>query len=616
MSAIDEIKQRLDIYSVVGSYVNLQPSGRNFKGACPFHQEKTPSFFVFPERQSWKCFGCGAGGDLISFVMKKEGIEFSDALKMLADRAGVSLSPKKDTAEAKAVESLYQINEAAAQYYHSVLLTEPIAEQARNYIRERDISQEAIADFQLGFSPADGLKKHLLERGCKEEDLVATGLLRERDGRLYEFFRGRLMIPIMDVKGRFVGFGARALDDSVPKYLNSPQTAIFDKSGVLYGIHRAKAAIREKQLAVVVEGYMDVITAHQHGEANVVASMGTALTEKQIRVIGGLTRNLAFALDPDVAGDAATLRGIEICRKSLERQAVRKPYSEFPDYAEPSYLGTQVALRAAIKIITLPKGKDPDELIRENPQAWQRLVDQALPLVDPLIDVISSRTDLSRPEGKSRASEQLLPIIAELEDDVEREFYLGKLASLLEISERRLAEMAARIHRPRKSKFARTESQASVPVYYGDPLEERCLSLLLQHPELRDKAEGLLTEHFERSENREVFLAWRDTSNLGESLQRISVELTDHLETLAGRVAPPGGMSEWEAELAVCIRRLEEKRLRNLKIQEESFLADAESEGRIESISALQQKGVEINLRLKEAFETAGDTTSTNRGNQ
>ncbi|UCC59739.1 MAG: DNA primase, partial [Dehalococcoidia bacterium] len=346
----------------------------------------------------------------------RENTDFSEALKMLAERAGVTLTRRKDTAADKIADRLYDINEAAAEYYHNMLLKAPDAESARDYIKKRGLDGNIINDFRLGYSPGEGLKKHLLDKGFREDELLALGLLGERDGRIYDYFRHRLMFPIRDIKGRVVGFGARALDDAVPKYLNSPQTAVFDKSGILYGIDRAKGAIRERGLAVIVEGYMDVITAHQFGEANVVASMGTALTEKQMRILKGLTKRVAFALDPDVAGDAATMRGIEVARRSLDREELEMP----------TVLGATTRLRADISIIPLPQGKDPDVVIRDDPKKWQQLVEQSTPLMDHLIGVVVSTLDISRPEGKSTAIEQLLPLIAELENETQREFYLNR----------------------------------------------------------------------------------------------------------------------------------------------------------------------------------------------
>ena len=614
MSTIDDIKQRLDIVDVISSYLKLEKAGRNFKALCPFHQEKTPSFFIFPERQSWRCFGCSAGGDLFSFVMKKEGADFGETLKMLADKAGVSLERKKETVESKLTDRFYQINEAAAQYYHDLLLHAPAAEGARDYVmKKRGLNSKTIDDFQLGFSPGEGLKKHLLERGYNEKELLAVRLLGEKEGRVYDLFRHRLMFPIRDIKGRVVGFGARALDDSLPKYLNSPQTAIFDKSSILYAIDRAKGAIKEKGLAVIVEGYMDAITAHQYGFANVVASMGTALTEKQIKVLKGLTRRLAFALDPDVAGNAATLRAIEVARHSLERE----------DMEMPTWLGTTSKLRAEMKIIPLPQGKDPDSVIRDAPQSWQQLVDNALPLMDHLLTVAASKADLTKPEERSRASEQLLPLIAELDDDVQREFYLGKLASLLGVSDKTLIGMAARLHRTRSEKASKTEPRPIAPAYSGDKLEEYCLCLLLQHPELRDKAKELEPEHFERSENREIFIAWRDTSNEEELLLMLDNDLREHAKALCGKALPPTSERELVKALADCIRRLEERRLR---LQEEfstsegvSIVSSMVSAGEnldSATLAIIQQKTVEVDAQLIKGMQENAGKSFLNREDQ
>jgi len=607
MSTIDDIKQRLDIVDIAGSYLKLEKAGRNFKALCPFHQEKTPSFFIFPDRQSWRCFGCSAGGDVFAFVMKKEGIDFGETLKLLADKAGVSLERKKDVIETKLTDRLHQINETAAQYYHRLLIEAPEAGAARDYvIKKRGLTRNTIDDFKLGFSTGEGLKKYLIERGYNEKELLALRLLGEKEGRTYDFFRHRLMFPIWDIRGKVVGFGGRALDDSQPKYLNSPQTPVFDKSSILYGIDRAKGAIRDKKLAVIVEGYMDVITAHQYGYTNVVGSMGTALTEKQINVVKKLTRSLAFALDPDTAGDAATLRAIEVARRSLDRD----------DLEMPTWLGTTSKLKADLKIISLPQGKDPDVLIKEEPELWPQLVDHALPLMDHILAVTASRLDLSKPEEKSRASEQLLPLIAELDDEVQREYYLGKLASLLGISEKTLIGLAARLHRSRRDKTLKMETKATNPSYFGDKLEEYTLSLLLQHPELKDKAKELSPEHFERIENREIFTIWSMTQSIEELLNKLDIDLREHLNSLQRRALPPATERDQERALAECILRLEERGLLNLKIQEESLLSDAESEGRKEDIAVLQQRGVEINLKLKETFENAMQMTSSYREDQ
>ena len=606
MSAIDDVKQRLDIVDVVSGYVRLEKAGRNFKALCPFHQEKTPSFFVFPDRQSCRCFGCNAGGDVISFVMKREGVDFGEALRMLADRAGVSIARTREPTEDKVAGRVYQANEAAAQHYHQQLRTAPAAQGARDYVEKRGISERSVSDFLLGFSTGEGLKEHLVGQGFKESELLDAGLLREGESGKRELFRRRLLFPIRDIKGRVVGFGGRALDDSTPKYLNTPQTAVFDKSGVLYGIDRARGAIRERGLAVVVEGYTDVITAHQYGENNVVASMGTALTEKQVKLLKGLTKRLAFALDPDAAGDAATLRGIEVARRALERERLEMP----------TLLGTTSRLKAQMRIISLPQGKDPDEVIREDPQSWKQLVDEGLPLVEHVIRVVASRLDLTRPEGKSSAIEQLLPLVAELEDETEREFYLGKLAALLGVRDKVLLDKAADLRRTRGEKARPALARPTSVARSGDPWEEYCLALLLQHPELRVAAGALATEHFERSENREVFTAWREAADPGELAEVVGTDLRGHLETLSNRALPPASQAEWEKALQDCVRRLEGRRL---KIQEEvitsegvSTFADGEEVGS-ERLAILQQEPVDVNAQLVKTMQEISGCDRSNR---
>ncbi len=609
MSGIDDVKQRLDIVEVLGGYVRLDKAGRNFKALCPFHQERTPSFFVFPERQSWRCFGCSVGGDVFSFVMKKENVDFSQALKMLADKAGVSLEPKKAALESRLGESLFPINEAAAQYYHELLLRDRAGQSALDYVKKRGLNDKSIADFRLGYSSAEGLRRHLMARGYKESELAAAGLIGERDDRTYDLFRHRLMFPIRDIKGRVVGFGARALDDSQPKYLNSPQTAVFDKSSILYGIDLAKGAIREAKLAVIVEGYMDVITAHQHGMTNVVGSMGTALTEKQIRILGGLAKRLAFALDPDAAGDAATLRGIDVALRSMDRKNLEMG----------TWLSAVSRLRGELRIISLPPGKDPDDVIRENPEEWLGLVEHAPPFMDHLLTVVASKVDLSTPEGKSQASEQLLPLIADLEDDTQREFYLGKLASLLGIREKVLLDKAGYLRRTRSEKAAKAPARPASVLRLGDALEEYCLSVLLQHPGLRGQAGALSPEHFERSENREVLLGWRSTSTLDELSQAISADLRGHLNVLSDRALPPADEPVWEKALADCVSRLEERRLR---LQEEvltsesvSMVVDGQEMGTA-GLAVLQEKPVEVNAQLVKSMQERTGQSAPKREDQ
>src|SRR4030042_197969 len=299
MSAIDEVKRKIDIAEVIGQYATLKKAGRNLTALCPFHSEKHPSFFVYPEQQSWHCFGaCNTGGDVFTFIMKKEGLDFGEALRLLAQRAGVTIPSRFEGSKKDEKEKLYQANGAAAQYFHDSLITSREAEKARSYLSSRGLSSQAIADFQLGFSLNnwEALKQHLTGKGYAQNELLEAGLIvATEEKKTFDRFRNKLMFPIKDNRGRVTGFGARVLDDSLPKYINSPQTPVFDKSGSLYGIDRAAAEIRKQDRAIIMEGYMDVITAHQNGITNAVACMGTALTETQVNILKKMSKNLVLA---------------------------------------------------------------------------------------------------------------------------------------------------------------------------------------------------------------------------------------------------------------------------------------------------------------------------------
>ena len=304
-NTVEAVKERLTAAEIIGRRVQLRQAGRNLKGLCCFHSEKTPSFFVFPETNRYKCFGCNEGGDIFTFVMKNENLEFREALRQLAEEAGVPLSDSPQrSAQAAARKAHISANNAAAAFFREQLAESPTAQFVRDYAAERGLDATALERFQLGFAPDswDRLRTNLNKLGYNDEDLSAAGLLRSRDDRFYDVFRNRLMFPIADRRGDIVGFGGRALGDDPAKYMNSPQTAAFDKGGVLYGLNLARESIRESGVAVVVEGYMDAIAAHEHGFTNVIASMGTALTEQQVSMLRSSADSFVLALDPDVAG--------------------------------------------------------------------------------------------------------------------------------------------------------------------------------------------------------------------------------------------------------------------------------------------------------------------------
>ncbi len=581
MSVIDEVKQRTDIVEVVSQYVSLAKAGRTFRALCPFHSEKHPSFFVYPEQQSWHCFGaCNTGGDVFAFIMKKQGIDFGDTLRLLAEKAGVTISTRfeQDIGRDER-ERLYQINEAATQYFHNLLLNSSAGEQTRSYLAVRGLSPKTISDFQLGFSLNnwEALKQYLAERDYTENELLTAGLVVEAEGgKTHDRFRNRLMFPIHDSRGRTTGFGARVLDDSLPKYLNSPVTPIFDKSSSLYGLNLARSAIRQQNLAVIAEGYMDVITAHQGGFNNVVASMGTSVTEKQVNIIKRLTRNMVLALDADAAGEEASLRGV----------------------------GYENTLGAEVKVIILPRGKDPDDVIREDAKIWQELLKEALPVIDYTFNMVTAELDLTTARDKSLAVDKLLPIIAEMKDTVRQAHYLQKLARLVKVSERRIEAELRRIKPSLKVKGLKPKTVAhTLQSVLANPAEEYCLALLLQHPELKARCQDLLPEYFENSENREIFINWQRTDDLPSLKAELDTAIHEHLDYLITKSLPPTSQTEREEVLIDCALNLREKFLRSLETKKEAMLAsEAEAGGSAAELAKLQEQGIEVPVQLGEVF--------------
>ncbi len=585
MSEIDEVKQKTDIVDVIGQSVTLKKAGRNFRALCPFHSETSPSFYVFPERQSWHCFGaCSTGGDVFSFVMKQQGIEFGEALRLLAERAGVNL-PTRVVPDARKDERerLYQINAAAATYFHEQLLSSPGAARARDYVLRRGFNDDTIAVFQLGYGPNswEALKQHLTEIGYSEKELLDGGLLVENDdGSTRDRFRNRLMFPIHDARGHTTGFGARVMDDSLPKYTNSPQTLVFDKSSTIYAIDLAAPSIRKQNHAVLVEGYMDVITAHQNGFTNVVASMGTSITERQVTALKRLSRNIILALDADAAGKEAMRRCV--------------------DYEN--------TLDTEVKVMLLPSGKDPDDVIQEDPGTWGDLVEQAVPVLDYAFDMASAGLDFTRASDKSRVTDELLPLIARIKDSIRRDHYLTKLAILTGIRYNVLeTAMQDRvvISEPRKVS-RKSDTKPTTPIL-SRPVEEQCLSLLLQHPELKDYSEELLPEYFQNSQNREIFITWKRSADLESLKERLDPAMWEQVDSLVSREL---FTDKLEKRLPAYVLRLREDFLRELKSKEMESNAD---------LTRLQEQGLDSNTQLLEIFNqkartnrSARDGTGTN----
>jgi DNA primase len=436
MSITDDIKARLDIVSYINQFVPLKKAGKYYKAPCPFHAENTPSFVVNEDRQTWRCFGaCAEGGDVFSFAQKYHGWDFKEALHELGQLAGVEVRPQspEDKQNADRNDLLRGMLKEAAEAYHKKLYDprDAGAAAALAYARDkRGLSDETIAAFGVGYVPPgfDNLLGYLRELGYAEEDIIAAGLATrsEKSGKVYDRFRNRLMVPIRDRRGRVVGFGGRVLDpDDNPKYMNSPQTPVFDKSRLLFGLDLAKDAIRDSETAVIVEGYMDAITAHQAGFTNVVAQMGTAMTEAQLGLIAPKwARRVVLALDSDAAGQNATRRSLEVAREVLR----------------VDYTGK---MQVDMRVLQIPDAKDPDDLIREDAARWRDLIDNATPVADYVIDMeMAALPATPSVQEREAVARRVMPMLVATENNLFQQTNVQKLAMRLLIPERDLLQLA------------------------------------------------------------------------------------------------------------------------------------------------------------------------------
>ena len=497
MSVVDDIKDRLDIVELIGQSVKLRKAGKNYTGFCPFHPNtRTPAFVVFPDTGNWRCFGaCNEGGDIFKFVMKKEGWDFPEALRRLAERTGVEL-PARTQAQEAADEShgrLREALEAAAAFYRHHLRQTAAGEPIVDYLHKRQVNDAALDSFEIGYAPQtwDAGLLHLKERGYSDQELLEAGLVSEREsGGVYDRFRHRIMFPIRDARGRMAGFGARIVDpNDVPKFLNSPQTPLFDKGRLLFGLDKARQAIRAADQAVIVEGYLDVIALHQAGYANAVSPMGTALSEDQLRLLKRYTRRIVLALDADAAGDKATLRGLTLAREAMDRQPD-------PVFDARGLVRHEGRLDAELRVITLPPGKDPDEVVAADPEGWPALVGRAQSVVDYVLDVMTAGHDVADAKAKAEVARTLLPLIEDVADPVEREAYRQKLARRLQVDERALRPGGAQPAGGRRRKPT-TLSEApvlQVPEASEARIERFCLGLLLRSPEIAYRVDRQLAE--------------------------------------------------------------------------------------------------------------------------
>ena len=569
MSVAEEVKAKIDIVDLIASEVSLRRSGSTFKAPCPFHSEKTPSFIVNPDRQTWRCFGaCSEGGDVFSWEMKRHNIDFREALQRLAQRAGVQLRPRTEeqTRRDEQRQRLLRANDVALHFWRNQLHDATIGRDGLEYLRERGISVESAQQFNLGLatSEAGALAQHLSARGVQTNDAVAAGLLAETEHGIRDRFRDRLIFPIKNARGETVGFGGRTLIGEPAKYINTPESDLFRKRDLLYGFDLARPAIRESGSVIIVEGYTDVMSAHEFGSPNTVASMGTALTETQIGLIKPLATDVRLALDPDAAGQAAARRGIDTAREALgaEQQVAT-------DFRRVGALQNQ--LSNDIRIIPLPEGRDPDDLIRSEPELWRDLVETAPTFLDWLIDHTRLKHDIDDPRGRAAFLDDLMPVVRTIGHAVVREEYLRRVGAWARVDPESLL---TRYAQPSPARSSRPEAPQP-PKRRVDRQQDFIVQMAIQHPAVRNTLQYEDIELIEDSEDRAILMARIDSTegswadNLTDSADRISQLSRD------AKQLPPYSDSEASEAVLNAIARLRRKRskeglrLKNLEIREQ-----------------------------------------------
>ncbi|MFH1458511.1 MAG: DNA primase [Candidatus Omnitrophota bacterium] len=542
---LDDILSRVNIVEVISGYVPLKKAGRNFKASCPFHHEKTPSFMVSADRQIFHCFGCGESGNAFKFLMRYERLEFLEAVEILAKKAGVEL-PKTDTRESKAASintQLYKINELAALHYEQNLKA-PAGGKPKDYLLKRDIKEETIKTFRIGLALNrwDALINDLRGKNYSLSLLEKAGLILSKEGGgFYDRFRNRIIFPICDIKSRVVGFGARVLDETLPKYINSPETPIYVKGRNLYGFHLAKDSIRDRDFVVIVEGYFDFIIPYQAGLKNIVASLGTALTSEQARLIKRYTHNVVMVYDADAAGELATLRSLDIF---IEEEM-------------------------NVRIVSLPKGFDPDTYVRKHGiQSLEEKITGACDLFDYKLQVLKSRFNVRKVEDKARIAGSMLETIHKIKNAVLKSEYVRKLAQDLDIREEALLEEIRKIS-PAKPYAGFSDGVSKKTTQAINPTEQLLIKLMLEENELVEHIrKNLEPADFQDERACRIVSILFDLIGQGKTVDPAS--LINHLDDeLASQVICESmflpetlSQDQKEAVVADCVRRLKSKKSR------------------------------------------------------
>jgi DNA primase len=596
MDQVDEVRQKTDIIQLISQYLSLKKSGRNFKALCPFHSEKIPSFMVSPERQIFKCFGCGAGGDVFQFIMRMEGMEFGEALRTLAKRAGVRLRQYRPSEAEKQKQVLYEINHLASEFYHYFLLKHQVGKKALNYLLGRGITKDSIHLFRLGYAPnlGNGIQRFLVgKKGYKINDLLNAGLVSRFDNQHRDFFYDRLLFTLKDHRGNVVGFAGRtigpwseALAAKIgPKYLNTPETPVYQKGNLLYGLETTKNQIRQANQAVIVEGELDMISSFQAGVENVVALKGTALTENQCRLLKRYGENIILATDTDKAGDEAARRGIEIAD----------------------------SLGFNIRVALIRGAKDPDELAQKKPEAWRKTVEEAIPIYDFYLQSALERIGFETAAQKKKVGEELLPLYARITDELVKSHYLRALAKKIGVSEDALYTQLEKVEteptplRVRREEIARKKSEPSTRSR-REVLEEYLMALVFQagkgeifaKPKMRkmikipanERILKFLQDYFKK---RKRFKSQPFAETLPAELLGIfnSFYLVDFGERVEDEVW-------WEKELEKALLEIEKEELKEQLKESSERVGQSEREGKTRELKKAEKEFLEISSRLNE----------------
>jgi len=599
MDQVDEVRSKTDIIQLISQYLSLKKSGRNFKALCPFHAEKIPSFMVSSERQIFKCFGCGAGGDVFQFLMRMEGVEFGEALRTLAKRSGVRLKQYRPSEAEKQKQVLYEINHLASEFYHYLLLSHPAGKKALNYILGRGINKDSIQLFKLGYAPNfwNGVQRFLVEKkGYKTNDLLNAGLVSRFDNQYRDFFRDRLLFTLKDHRGNVVGFAGRTAgkwtEDLAPKigpkYLNTPETPVYQKGNLLYGLETTRNQIRQANQAVIVEGELDMISSYQAGVENVVAIKGTALTEAQCRLLKRYGENIILATDTDKAGDEAARRGIEIAD----------------------------SLGFNIRVALIKGAKDPDELAQKKPEAWRKTVEEAIPIYDFYLQSALERIGFETAAQKKGVGEELLPIYARIADELVKSHYLRALAKKIGVSEEALYTQLEKIEteptplRVRREEIARKKPEPSVRSR-REVLEEYLMALVFQSgkveiltkPKTRkmikisanERILKLLKDYFQK---RKKYISQRFAEMLPAELLGIfnSFYLVDFGERLEDELW-------WEKELEKILLEIEKEDLKEQLKESSEKVGQMEEAGKARELKRAEKEFQEISSRLNELIK-------------